>query len=207
MSASVVGILLAAGRSTRFGSNKLLHKLDDGTPMVLASVRHLCNVLPQTIAVVEDAGNDVATLLTRDGVTVLENPRASEGMGTSIACGVAGNPDAPGWIIALGDMPCIPAVVIQAVVAGLEQGADIIAPLYNKQRGHPVGFSARHAQTLLQLHDDAGACSIIQANRGSLELIETTESGVIVDMDTRDSVQPAEQDRCTTASFAIRRKS
>jgi molybdenum cofactor cytidylyltransferase len=192
MSSSVVGILLAAGQSTRFGSNKLLHTLDDGTPMVLAAARHLSNVLPQTIAVVEDAGNDVATLLTRNGVAVLENSRASEGMGTSIACGVAGNPAAPGWVIALGDMPCIPELIIQAVTAGLEHGADIIAPVCNRQRGHPVGFSARHAQALLQLHDDTGARGIIQANRGSLELIETTEYGVIADMDTRDSIQLAE---------------
>jgi molybdenum cofactor cytidylyltransferase len=168
MSATVAGILLAAGQSTRFGGNKLLHKLDDGTPMVLASVRHLRNVLPQTIAVVGDAGNDVATLLAQDGITVIENPRASEGMGTSIACGVASKADAPGWIIALGDMPCIPEVIIQALVTGLEQGADIIAPVYNNRRGHPVGFSARHAQALLQLQNDKGARSIILANSASL---------------------------------------
>jgi molybdenum cofactor cytidylyltransferase len=127
-------------------------------------------------------------------------------MGTGIACGVASNPDVPVWIIALGAMPCIPEVIIQAVVAGLEQGADISAPVWNKQHGHPVGFSARHAQAMLRLHDDAGARSIIQANRGLPELIETTEIGVIVDMDTQDSVQLAESDRCMTTSFAIHSK-
>jgi molybdenum cofactor cytidylyltransferase len=189
MSSSIVGILLAAGQSTRFGSNKLLHKLDDGTPMVLACARHLHNVLPRTIAVVEDAGNDVASLLEQDGVTVIENPRASEGMGGSIACGVASNPDASGWIIALGDMPWIPEAMIQAVVTGLEQGSGIIAPVCNKRRGHPVGFSARHAQALMQLQNDEGAHSIIQANSDSLELIETTERGVITDIDTPKSIQ------------------
>jgi molybdenum cofactor cytidylyltransferase len=184
MSAAIVGILLAAGQSTRFGSNKLLHQLNDGTPMVLASARHLHNVLPQTIAVVGDANNDVAKLLTREGVQVIENPLASEGMGTSIACGVANNPDAQGWVIALADMPCIPETVIQAVVKGLQQGSNIIAPVYKKVRGHPVGFSARYAQALMQLHTDQGARSVIQANSDSLELIETTEKGVIVDIDT-----------------------
>ena len=189
MNSSVVGILLAAGQSTRFGSNKLLHQLNDGTPMVLASVRHLHNVLSQTIAIVEDANNDVAKLLAQEGVQVIENLRASEGMGTSIACGVANNPDAQGWVITLADMPCIPEVIIQAVVTGLEEGADIIAPVYNKLRGHPVGFSVRHAQALMQLHTDKGAHSIIQANSDSLELIETTERGVIVDIDTPKSIQ------------------
>ena len=192
MSSSVVGILLAAGQSTRFGSNKLLHQLSDGTPMVLASARHLHNVLPKTIAVVEDANNAVAKLLTQDGVQVIENPRASAGMGGSIACGVASNPDAQGYVIALADMPCIPEAIIHAVVTGLERGAGIIAPVYKKKRGHPVGFSARYAQALMQLHNDAGASGIIQANSDSLELIETTERGVITDIDTPDSIRLAE---------------
>ena len=102
---------------------------------------------------------------------------------SGIACGVTGTPDAQGWVIALGDMPCIPMVLIQAVVTGLERGSDIIAPVYNKRRGHPVGFSARHSQALKQLHTDEGARSIIQANSGSVDLIETTECGVIVDFD------------------------
>jgi molybdenum cofactor cytidylyltransferase len=184
VSSSIVGILLAAGQSTRFGSNKLLHQLSDGTPMVLASARHLGAVLTTSIAVVDDINNAVAKLLVQEGIQVIENPRASEGMGTSIACGAASNPDAKGWVIALADMPCIPETIVQAVVTGLEQGSDIIAPVYKKRRGHPVGFSARHSQALMQLHTDAGARSIIQANSESLDLIETTERGVIVDVDT-----------------------
>ena len=193
MNTGIVGILLAAGKSTRFGSNKLLHQLSDGTPMVLASARHLKAVLTTTITVVDDINNEVAKLLTQEGVQVIENPRASEGMGTSIASGVANNPDAQGWVIALADMPYIPEAVIQAVVTGLEQGADIIAPVYQQRRGHPVGFSARYAQALMQLHTDQGAHSIIQANSDALELIEITERGVIVDIDTPESIQLIEQ--------------
>ena len=151
--------------------------------MVLASARPLVAVLPNSIAVVNDGNNEVARLLEGEGIRVVENLRAREGMGTSIACGVTGTPDAQGWVIALGDMPCIPMVLIQAVVTGLERGSDIIAPVYNKRRGHPVGFSARHSQALKQLHTDEGARSIIQANSGSVDLIETTECGVIVDFD------------------------
>jgi molybdenum cofactor cytidylyltransferase len=194
MSATIVGILLAAGKSTRFGSNKLLHQLNDGTPMVLASARHLHNALPQTVAVVEDVNNEVAKLLEQEGVQVIGNPLASEGMGTSIACGVASNPDAQGWVIALADMPCIPASVIQSGVTGLERGSDIIAPVYKDLRGHPVGFSACYARALMQLYADEGARSIIRANSDSLELIETAEKGVILDIDTPESIQLIDQD-------------
>ena len=97
-------------------------------------------------------------------------------------------------IIALADMPCIPETVIQVVATGLQQGSDIIAPVYKKLRGHPVGFSARYAQALMQLHSDVGARSIIRENSDSLELIGTTEKGVIIDIDTQESTQLIEQD-------------
>ncbi len=184
MKPSPTGILLAAGQGTRFGANKLLHPLADGTPMAVASARTLRTVLAHCIAVVEDGGSEVARLLGDEGLTVIANPRAREGMGTSIACGVAASPAAGGWMIALADMPNIPVDVMQAVADGLVRGADIIAPLCRGQRGHPVGFATRHAAALMALHTDRGARDIIATHRETLELIDTQDSGVIKDIDT-----------------------
>jgi molybdenum cofactor cytidylyltransferase len=52
MAANIRGILLAAGYSKRFGSNKLLHPLpagspDAGTPIALAAARHFVAALPE----------------------------------------------------------------------------------------------------------------------------------------------------------------
>ena len=187
-----VGILLAAGQGTRFGSNKLLQPLADGTPMAVASARTLHTVLAHCIAVVNDAQGCVARLLAEAGLQVIANPHAPDGMGTSIACGVAASPNAGGWVIALADMPNIPARVIQSVADGLAHGADLIAPLYGGQRGHPVGFARRHAPALRALHCDRGARDILAAHRDTLELIDTQDSGVILDIDTPVSlpVQP-----------------
>ena len=184
MKPTCTGILLAAGQSTRFGSNKLLAPLSDGTPMVIACACTLHAVLERCIAVVDDRQSAVARLLAEAGLQVIANPRALEGMGTSIACGVAASPGTGGWLIALADMPGIPARVIQQVTGGLARGADIVAPVCRGQRGHPVGFAARHAPALLALNADSGARDIIAAHRDTLELIETPHSGVIVDIDT-----------------------
>ena len=190
MKPAPVGILLAAGQGRRFGSNKLLHPLADGTPMAVASARTLHTVLAHCIAVVNDAQGSVARLLAAAGLQVIVNPHAPDGMGTSIACGVAASPDAGGWVIALADMPDIPAHVVQSVADGLVRGADIIAPVYRGQRGHPVGFAPRHASALRALHGDRGARDIITAHRDTLQLIDTPDSGVILDIDT-----PANQSR------------
>ena len=153
MKPAPVGILLAAGQGTRFGSNKLLYPLADGTSMAVASARTLHTVLAHCIAVVNDAQGSVARLLAEAGLQVIANPHAPNGMGTSIACGVAASPNAGGWVIALADMPNIPARVIQSVADGLTCGADIIA-----------------------------------AHRDTLELIDTQDSTVILDIDTPASL-------------------
>ena len=183
MSANSVGILLAAGRGARFGADKRLFPLADGLPMAVVSARRLRSVLSDVIAVVDDARSEVARLLAAEGLRIVENPRAGDGMGISIACGVAACSSARGWVIALADMPYIPVSVIHAVVAGLDKGADIIAPVYQGKRGHPVGFAARHAEALMQLSGDEGARGIIAASSSTVELIEVSEQGVVLDID------------------------
>jgi len=184
MKPAATGILLAAGQATRFGANKLLHPLADGTPMAVVCARALHSVLARCIAVVDDAHGDVARLLAETGLQVVANPRARDGMGTSIACGVSASPAAGGWVIALADMPRVPAPVIRQVAGALARGADMVAPVWHGQRGHPVGFAARHGPALLALHTDRGARDIIAAHRDTLQLIETQDRGVIVDIDT-----------------------
>ena len=183
MSDACTGILLAAGQGKRFGAGKLLHPLADGTPLALAAARRLQVALPHCIAVVADTEGDLARHLARLGLQVVANPQAAQGMGTSIACGVAASATARGWVIALADMPWVPPAVIREVADALAQGADIVAPACQGRRGHPVGFAARHGAALQQLRGDAGARGIIAAHRASLQLIETAEQGVLLDID------------------------
>lgn len=181
--------MLAAGQSRRFGSNKLLWPLQEGLPMVLAAARPLLEAVPDTLAVVDDPGGEVARLLQRAGLPTVVNPRAMQGMGTSIACGVAASREARGWLIALADMPGIRAATIRRVAGRLEQGVDIAAPVCRGRRGHPVGFSASCADALLQLQGNAGARQVIASHAGKSEWIEVTDTGAITDIDTPEALQ------------------
>lgn len=192
MSSACTGILLAAGQGRRFGTDKLQHPLANGTSMAIAAARRLQAALPHSIAVVADAEGELAGQLAQLGLQVVANPNAAQGMGTSIACGVAASRAARGWVIALADMPWVPPAIIRAVAAALAQGADIVAPVCQGRRGHPVGFSARHGAALRQLNGDAGARGIIATHHASLQLIETEERGVILDIDVPDSLAAAQ---------------
>ena len=92
----IVGILLAAGSATRFGSDKLLHPLSDGTPMALASARNLLSACPRCLVVVRPQQEALHELLSAAGFAVLVVEDAYLGMGHSLAGAVQGVPAAAG---------------------------------------------------------------------------------------------------------------
>ncbi|MBK5930725.1 nucleotidyltransferase family protein [Halochromatium salexigens] len=175
-----VGLLLAAGEGRRFGSDKRLHVLPDGTPMVVAAARPLRLALSRVLAVVREPG-PVADRLAAEGVDVMICPAASAGMGHSIACGVAASRDADGWLIALGDMPWVSTRSIAAVAETLTAGASVARPVYEGVAGHPVAFSAAFGATLLGLQGDQGARGLLR--QAAVTEVRCTDPGVLRDVD------------------------
>ncbi|MDD2667574.1 nucleotidyltransferase family protein [Zoogloea sp.] len=182
--AQIVGLLLAAGQGRRFGSDKLLHPLDDGTPLAVASARKLKEACPRAIAVLRPEQTTLAALLLAEGLEVVICPEASAGMGHSLAAGVAASLEAAGWLVALADMPFVQVATLRSVADALNAGAALAAPFHNGQRGHPVAFAARWRDQLLALTGDEGARAVVGNNRGLLSRIDTADAGVLRDVDT-----------------------
>jgi molybdenum cofactor cytidylyltransferase len=178
----VAGILLAAGRSERFGADKLLAPLPDGTPVGLTAARRMQRVLPQVVAVVRPGDGALSARLAAHGVDVHECARAGEGMGNSIACGVAATAAADAWLVALADMPFIDDSSFRRVAQALVDGAELAAPVYRGQRGHPVGFGKGFRDVLLALDGDRGARDLLDS-AAAAAWIEVDDPGVLWDID------------------------
>jgi len=188
MSDAPVGILLAAGKSTRFGSNKLLHPVIDNTPMILLSAKKLVSVLPDSIVVINRELRTLIPQLEVMGLRVVINEQAESGMGSSIACAVGATESHSGWLIMLADMPYIKTETIMLLVNKLKQGASIVAPTVDQQRGHPVGFSQCFNDELLALNKDMGARQILKNHQSELELVAVKDEGIIIDIDQLSDV-------------------
>jgi len=184
MTAAVCGILLAAGASKRFGSDKLLHPLAGDTPVAVAALARLRAAVPHVIAVVRPAATRLAHLLSENGATVILCGNADDGMGASLAAAVSASDDVAGWVIALADMPYIQPETIAKIAGALAAGAAIAAPSYRGERGHPVGLAARFRPQLQALRGDKGARTLLQENAGLLTLIEVDDPGICRDIDT-----------------------
>jgi molybdenum cofactor cytidylyltransferase len=180
--APIVGVLLAAGSATRFGGDKLLAPLADGTPIGVAALRNLAAAVDVAVAVVRPGDDGLAAALEAGGARVTVCPQAAEGMGASLAWGVRAAPLAAGWLIALADMPWIQTATIARIVDALRAGAPIVAPSWRDSRGHPVGLASRFFGELLALSGDEGAKAILR--RHNPTLIATEDAGVLRDIDT-----------------------
>lgn len=185
---NISAILLAAGLGSRFGGDKLLHPLPDGTPIGVQAARNLLAAVPDVVAVVRPGDFPLADLLEQEGCHVTVCQHAARGMGASLAHGVGARGHADGWVIALADMPLIKSATIEAVVREIEAGRDLVAPAFNGERGHPVGFGRRFGAQLLALDGDAGARDIIFAHQHELTLIECGDPGVLQDVDRREDL-------------------
>ncbi len=180
----ITGVLLAAGSSRRFGSNKLVVPLPDGTPLVLAAVRRLRFVVDSVIAVVHPQDRVLPELLAAEQVQVVVCQNADAGMGASLAAGVAASGDARGWLVALADMPFIQDSTLQRAAQTLETGALLVAPFHAGRRGHPVGFHACFRDELLALSGEAGARDILMRHAAALTRLDVDDAGVLLDVDT-----------------------
>jgi molybdenum cofactor cytidylyltransferase len=187
---NVVGLLLAAGSATRFGSDKLLHALPHGVAMAVQAARHLRTEVPRVIAVLRPGADETGRALGAEGCEIVFCRDAAEGMGASLACAVRAAPDADAWLVALADMPFIRPTSIAAVRDALDRGAPLVAPFFRARRGHPVGISRRFRPELEALKGDEGARELLVAHAAELVKIPVGDPGVIRDIDRPSDLAP-----------------
>jgi molybdenum cofactor cytidylyltransferase len=112
------------------------------------------------------------------------------GMGDSIACGVAATPEAKGWLILPADLPLIQADTLLAIASALRQH-EVVAPMYQGQQGHPVGFGASCGLALRQLRGDQGARAVVLQHQ--VFRMPVGDEGCVLDVDTGDALRLAER--------------
>jgi molybdenum cofactor cytidylyltransferase len=182
-------LLLAAGSSRRFGDQKLLQELD-GKPLIRWTAEALDAVVPdETVVVVPPFAGKIRAALSGLRVRFVENRRAEDGMGTSIAAGIGSLDDrAEAVLVTLADVPFGPALVLPAVVQRYRKGvAEIVAPSFRGVPGHPVLFARSVFPELAALRGDSGARAVIERDPARRDILELDVEPP-ADVDTPDDL-------------------
>ena len=188
---TVAGVLLAAGRSRRFGpEEKLLAPFRNG-PLISHAARALVEARPDHLIAVVNS-DAVADCLA--GFSTVRPPRAPPEQSSSVIAGVteAGKLGATGVVIVLGDMPFVTAALIRSVIqhcgakhpSASTDGKDILPP---------ACFPSGMFGALLSLKGDRGAGSLL-SNVPPDALVRTTRN-LLVDIDTRTQLDELERRR------------
>jgi molybdenum cofactor cytidylyltransferase len=190
----IAALVLAAGRSRRFGSgNKLLAVLEGRT------------VLERTVAAVSEAGFSHIAVVTGPAhaaireilraypVRLVRCPDEKDGMGYSIAAGVASlGPDIDGVAILPGDMPLMTAATLRSLVDmfAAQGGKQIVHPVDQAGEQHnPVIWPRAFFADLQILAGDRGAKSLIRDAFG----VRIADDSTLLDVDTAEAFAIARQ--------------
>ncbi len=193
----IASIVLAGGRSTRYGTrNKLLEELD-GVPLVVRAARTaLASRASPVIVVTGHEAAAVEQTLAGLDVRIVHNPDFAEGLSTSLKAGIGSLPEnVDGAIVSLGDMPRIEARHLDRLISGFspKEGRGIVVPVHLGKRGNPVLFARLYFPELLAIEGDTGARHIIAASASEEAEVDLGTDAIFLDIDTPESLQRAKE--------------
>jgi CTP:molybdopterin cytidylyltransferase MocA len=198
----VLGVVLAAGGSTRMGRPKQLATLD-GRPL-LAHVLAAADGAPLDRLVVALGGAAAEVLdrveLGRAEPLVVEGWAA--GMGHVLAATLAqAGEEWEAVVVLLGDQPLVPAAAVARVVEAWRAGAGpVVTATYDGRPGHPKLFDRRLLPDLLRLTGDTGARDLVAADPGRVRRVEVGDLGSDADIDVEADLERVGRLLTTTIS-------
>ena len=193
----IAGVVLAAGLSRRMGRAKLLLSIE-GRPVIRIAVEGVLAASLTPVVVVTGAEHrELEQALAGLPVTLVNNPSPEAGQASSMRIGINALPhDAEAVVIALGDQPFVPPIVIDGLLgARRATSAAIVAPRYRDGRGNPVLFGREIFPELLEVSGDEGARSVIARDSARVTLVDF-EFPMPQDVDTPEDyarLRPAEK--------------
>jgi molybdenum cofactor cytidylyltransferase len=194
----VAGVVLAAGRSDRWGpGNKLLAPVG-GVPMARRVVlRALDASLDPIVVVTGHDGVRVRGALRDLPVHLVHNPSHDRGLSSSLARGIERlGAEVEAAFILLADMPGVRPLHLNTLAAAWdpESGVEVCVPTWEGRRGNPVLWGARFFPELQTLQGDRGARDLLERHREAVREVPMPDDGVVLDVDT-----PAALDRLQAA--------
>ncbi|MBR3126317.1 MAG: putative selenium-dependent hydroxylase accessory protein YqeC [Mogibacterium sp.] len=174
-------ILEAAGNSTRFGSNKLLHIMDDGRPMI-ASIFDAVRPLDVFKKILVTQYDEVAALA--DDLEIVINDKPDLGISHSMQLGLEAADEADAFMFCVCDQPRLKTATLERLIEAYKKGtAGIVSLSWKGKMCNPKIFSSRYREELMKLSGDTGGRQIIASHKDDILLVEAESEDEVKDID------------------------
>jgi len=194
----IPGLVLAAGRGQRFGAESKLLAAVDGRPVLRHVVESAlaARLDPVIVVLGAGAGDGLKAIEGIDDprLRVVFNPAWSTGKASTFEVGLREVPaDAPGVVALLGDMPRVPAWLVERVIVEFEQSGSLVFPIYpgseGPVKGHPTAYPRELFGEIGRLIGDDTAMAAVRAHWGEAVKIPLDDGCTQADIDTAQDLE------------------
>src|SRR5262245_20131192 len=180
----ICAIILAAGKSLRMGTQKLLLPFADQTVIAHVADQVIKSPIRQVLVVTAEQSEQIETALKGKRLSIVINPDFEGDMLSSIRCGLRALPACEAVMILLGDQPAIRSELVGEMIRIYEtSNASIIVPTYRGKRGHPILFSSRYCDEVQKKFEGSGLRGLLSAHPEQVHEMKVDDEGVLADMD------------------------
>jgi molybdenum cofactor cytidylyltransferase len=188
--ATIVGVVLGAGKSSRFGTPKQLLPFGDTTLLGQAVRNANASALNRVVVVLGRASEELRAAVDFGRAEVVENTAYGTGCASSLLAGLdSAGQDCDAIALLLGDQPGVSADYIDHVIATWQQNRPWAAvTAYNPSPyspiptphslalGHPFVFAREAFGELRSLHGDKAVWKLIEAHPERVSRVEIAAS-------------------------------
>lgn len=184
----LAAVVLAAGMSSRMGSNKLLLRVGDRMVIehILLSLRPL-----ETTVVTGHRPEDIREIAESLGAETVHNPDYEEGMTTSFQAGLrALDPEVDAVFMVLSDTFGFSTELLEWMADKMEVDPEtlIVSPVYQWKRGHPVLFRRPLFEEFLGLEAGETMKDVVNRHNDQHRYVES-DIWCRIDMDTPEDYE------------------
>ena len=184
-------VVLAAGKSERFGKNKMLVNVL-GEPLIRRVVKNaLSSQVNEVIVVLGYMASKIEKVLRDLPCKIVLNENFEEGMSSSVKIGLSKvSREAEAVLFLPGDYPLVTAEDINKVISKFkETRAEIVIASYKGKPGHPILFSRKLFGEIKEIREEEqGLKAVVRKHREDVALAETNSPGVLIDVDTEEDL-------------------
>lgn len=180
---TVSALVLAAGYSERFGSDKRIALLPDGNSILDNVINKLYQPSKEIFVIVRK--NETNKFAIKPKCSFINYEGISTGLGWSLSFGIKTLRNitvSDSIAVYLADMPWLKIETILDLYSHAASNR-IVIPVFNGKNGHPVIFGKSFWDDLEKCEGNIGAKEVIYRNKDSTIFVNFQDPGILKDID------------------------